>query len=94
MTTIPNYHNVNLLADPKDPTAQLLQFAISLEHLQFPNTSDRHFLISVFRLSLMLSLHFSVNFQVDVEFLSRFLYEFLAHKPFYHLRYDRAIAKS
>ena len=88
MTTIPNYKNVNLLADPQDSTAMIVQFAISLEHLPFPCTSEHQFLTSVFRLTLMLSLHFSVNSQVAVEFLNRSLYEFLAHNPIYQLRYD------
>jgi hypothetical protein len=55
MTTIPNHHNVNLLADPQDPTAQLLQFEFSLEHFRARQ-------ISVLRLSLMLSLYLFCQF--------------------------------
>jgi len=55
MTTIPNHRSVNLPADPQDTTAQLLQFAFSLEHFRARQTS-------VFRLSLMLSLYLFCRF--------------------------------
>jgi hypothetical protein len=40
ITTVPICYNINLLEDPQGPTAQLMPFAISLEHLPFPYTSD------------------------------------------------------
>ena len=90
MKRIPKYRSVNLLADPQETTAQLLQFVVSLERLPFLYTSDHDFLTSVLKLSLIFSLYFPVYFQVSVEFLSRSLYEFLAQNPIFNLRYDTA----